>query len=467
MNAAVPRRILLWLALMLLGAAVVAPVRAADPVVDVITLNGPIVPPVADWISSSLEDASERGAAAVVIELDTPGGLMTSSDQIVRSILASEVPVVVWVAPENARAASAGVFLTYAAHVAAMAPGTRIGSASPVGGDGGDLDETMGRKVTNDAVSQLRALADRRGRNADWAEQSVREAANITAEVALQIDVIDLIAPDLPALLDAIDGRQVETAAGPVVIDTTGAQPTPVQMGWMGQVLTLLATPTIAYMLLTLGGLGLFLELSQPGATIPGVAGAISLLLGLYGLGTLPVNWAGALLIGLAFVLFIADIFVPSLGTLTIGGVVAFIIGSNMLIDESAGAGLEIPQALIWGTAGLLVALGLVIGAFVAKSHLSRPATGREGLVGAIGLTRRSLDPDGMVFVGGEFWQATAVEQAPIPTNAPVAVTGIDGLRLLVRRATAIEAATAGVAILPPEDDLPGIVVPPSSAGTA
>ncbi len=436
------------------------PARAADPVVPVVRADGAVSPPMARYIAAAIADAERQGAPAVVIELDTPGGLMSSSDEIIRSILESRVPVVVWVAPTNARAASAGVFITYAAQVAAMAPGTRIGSASPVA-LGGDLDETMARKVTNDAVSQVRNLADLRGRNADWAESAVRDATNITAEEAARLGVVDFVAADLQALLAGIDGRTVETAAGPVTIDTSGAATRDVQMGWIDQFLSLLADPTIAYLLLTLGGLGIFFELSVPGLGLPGVAGAIAILLGLYGLGTLPVNWAGVALIGLAFVLFVVDIFVPSFGTLTIGGLASFLFGSHLLFDGRT-EGLGVSPIVTWTVAALLAAFLLLLGGAVLKTRFLKPATGREGLVGAVGTARTALDPDGMVFVAGELWQATVAGDSPTPAafpaaaratigaGMPVAVAAIDGLRVLVRPATAAEAANAGVAVVMP-----------------
>ena len=432
--------------------------QATAPRVVVVPLTGAIAPPTARFVTNAIAEAERGGATAVVLELDTPGGLLTSTDEIVRAILASEVPVVVWVGPDGARAASAGVFITYAGHVAAMAPSTRIGSASPVS-LGGEMDETMQRKVTNDAISQIRTLADLRGRDAAWAEASVRDAANVTAAEAARLGVVDLLAPDLPSLLAAIDGRTVEVASGPVTIETNGAETVRREPGWLDQVLALLADPTIAYILLSLGGLGLFLELSNPGGTFPGVVGGIALLLGLFGLGTLPVNWAGAALIGLGFLLFVLDLFLPSFGTLTIGGLVAFVFGSHLLLGSGAPPSLAIAPAAIWTLAVLLVAVFALLGVLAGRTVLRRAATGREGLVGTVGTVRRGLDPDGVVFVEGELWQATATDggavadpAAAIPPGTPVAVAAVDGLRLVVRRATAAETAVAGVAILPPYD---------------
>jgi membrane-bound serine protease (ClpP class) len=472
---------LLAMGVVLLLAPLPAPAAAQEAagVVPIARAEGAVSPPMARYLAAAIANAERQGAPALVIELDTPGGLMSSSDEIVRAILDSRVPVVVWVAPREARAASAGVFLTYAGHVAAMAPGTRIGSASPVA-LGGELDDTMARKVTNDAVSQVRNLADLRGRNADWAEAAVRDAANVTAEEAARLGVVDVVAADLPSLLAAIDGRTVETAAGPVTIETGGATTAEAPMGWLDRLLMLLADPTIAYLLLALGGVGIFLELSVPGVTLPGVVGGISVILGLFGLGALPVNWAGVALIGLAFVLLVVDFFVPSFGTLTIGGLASFVIGSHLLFD-GAGGGIGVSPILIWTIAALLGGLLLLLAGSVLKTRFLRPATGREGLVGMVGAARTPLGPDGVVFVAGELWQATVAGASPvpptdrsapasgpapvIPAGAPIAVSGLDGLRLVVRPATTAEAADAGVAVLSPS--LPATPASPAVAPAA
>ena len=422
---------------------------AAGGHVDVVRVDGAITPPMARYVEGAIADAAEDGAAAVVLELDTPGGLSSAMDDIIDHILRSDVPVVVYVAPRGARAASAGVFIAYAAHVAAMAPGTRIGSASPilVGEDGTtDGNETLTRKITNDAVSQIRNLAQLRGRNAEWAEQAVREAANITADEAVQLDVVDLQAPDVAALLAAIDGRSVELEDGPVTLATAGAEVRGVEMGWLDQFFHLLADPTVAYILLSLGSLGLFLELSNPGAILPGVIGGLFLLLALYGLGTLPVNWAGLLLIGFAFLLFAVDLFVPSFGSLTVGGVISFVLGSYLLLGSEAPPGYDIAPTVIWTMTALLVAFFLFIGGSVLRARLRRPATGRESLVGRVGVVRRPLKPEGMVFLAGELWEASApaaTDGAEVPVGASVVVTAVDGLRLAVRPATAQETAAA------------------------
>ncbi|MDP9366350.1 MAG: nodulation protein NfeD, partial [Chloroflexota bacterium] len=426
--------VLLALGALALGAGTVpAAAQSGGGRVDVVRVEGTITPPMARYVGRAIDRGAADGAAAVVLEVDTPGGLSSAMDDIIDDIVASEVPVVVFVAPNGARAASAGVFIAYAGHVAAMAPGTRIGSASPVfldgGGGGGGADETMVRKVTNDAVSQIKNLAQLRDRNAEWAEQAVREAVNVTAEEAERLRVVDVVAPDVPALLARIDGRTVETAAGPVTLATAGAETRRVGMGWLDQLLQLLADPTVAYILLSLGSLGLVLELSNPGAIVPGVVGGLGLLLGLFGLGTLPVNWTGVLLIGFGFLLLAVDLFVPSFGALTVGGLVSFVIGSYLLIGEGAPPGFDVSPAAIWTMTALLLGFFLFLTGSVLRARLRRPATGREALVGEIGEVRRPVprSGEGMVFLRGELWRATlAGPGAELPAGTAVAVAAVD-----------------------------------------
>ena len=421
------------------------------PRVKPISIDGTITPVMARYVERAIDRAEDDGAAAVVLEVDTPGGLGSAMDDIIEDILQSEVPVVVYVSPRGARAASAGVFIAYAAHVAAMAPGTRIGSATPVFvGDDGEAangDDALARKATNDAVSQIKNLAQLRGRNAEWAEQAVRDAANVTADEAYQLKVVDVLAPDVETLLNDIDGRVVRLETGEVALRTRGAELRDVDMGLMEQFLQLLADPTVAYLLLSLGGLGLFLELSNPGAILPGVVGGLCLLLALYGLGTLPVNWAGVLLIGFAFLLFAVDLFVPSFGSLTIGGIVSFVLGSYLLIGSDAPPGFEVARPAIWTLTACLAAFFLFVGGSVVRARLRRPATGREGLVGEVGEVRQTLAPNGVVHLHGELWQATAADPGlQIPAGTPVVASRIDGLRLTVRPATAAEVEAARAA---------------------
>lgn len=416
--------------------------ESAAHTVYVAQIEGTITPVMARHVDRAINQAERENAAAIVFEMDTPGGLSSAMDDIVRDIIESDIPVVVYVTPRGARAASAGVYIGYAAHIFAMAPGTNVGSASPIFSDGSggstDGNETLRAKVTNDAVSQIVNLANLRGRNADWAESAVRDAANITADQALALNVIDLMPPNLTTLLDKIDGRTVELESGTVTLATADASTRSIEMDYLGRLLQLLSDPTIAYLLLSLGLVGLYVEFSNPGLTLPGIAGGIAILIALFALGTLPVNWAGVLLIGLAFILFMVDIFVPSLGVLTVGGFVSFILGSYLLIDSDAPPGYEVAQPAIWTLAACFAVLSIVLGSAVLKARFRPPATGKPALLGEIGTVRAPLQPTGMVFADGELWTATLDGAAtdPLPVGTRVVVTGVDRLHLVVRPAT-------------------------------
>jgi membrane-bound serine protease (ClpP class) len=305
--------------------------------------------------------------------------------------------------------------------------------------------DTLKKKVTNDAVSQIVNLANLRGRNATWAEQAVRDAANITADQAAQLNVVDLLAPDLPTLLADVDGRSVQLETGPVTLATKGAHIRQLDMTVLESFLQLLADPTIAYLLLSLGLLGMYLELSHPGVILPGVAGGISLLLGLFALGTIPVHWTGALLIGLAFALFAADLFVTSFGTLTIGGLVSFVFGSYLLVGSDAPPGYEVARPVIWTLTGCLLAFSLFLGAAVLRARLRPPVTGTQAMIGKIATVRSDLKPSGLVYVDGALWSATLESGIPpeVPVGTAMVVTRVGGLRLTVRPATAADLARA------------------------
>ena len=439
------RPVLLPLLAWVLGLALLIQNTAAiGERVYLLEVDGPITPVMADYVARGIDEAARNGAEAVVIRLDTPGGLSSAMDDIVQDILQSPVPVIVYVAPEGARAASAGVFITYAAHIAAMAPATNIGSASPVliGQDGQptETDDTMQRKVVNDAVAKIRSLAERHGRNADWAEQAVREAVNITAEQAAALGVVDLVAPSLDALLDAVDGRTVTTSAGEVTLRTRDAEVVTVGMTTLERFFQMLSDPNIAYILLSLGMLGLFFELANPGSILPGVLGGILLLLGLYALGTLDVNWTGVLLMGFAFLLFLIDLYVPTHGVLTLGGIISFALGSLLLLQSPANPAFQLSRAVIIAVTGTVAALFLILVYLVARSHARRPATGKEALIGARAIVRRALEPEGMVFVEGELWRARSLS-GPIPAGQTVRVVGLEGLVLLVEPLTEETAA--------------------------
>ena len=397
----------------------------------VATVDGIINPVSAEFIKKQIKRADDMRAQLFVIELDTPGGLMDSMRDIIKGIIASRVPVAVFVSPGGARAASAGTFITIAAHIAAMAPSTNIGAAHPVG-VGGKMDEKMIAKVTNDAVAYIRGLADKRGRNADWAEQAVRKSISATEQEALEKNVIDLITNDLETLLLAVDGMNFETSIGKVTIRTKGAVIVRAQMSARQRILDLISNPNVAYILMMLGFYGLFFEVTNPGAIFPGVVGGISLILAFYAFQTLPVNYAGLLLIILGIILFVLELKVTSYGALTIGGLVAMVLGSVMLID-SPGPFMKLSLYTILpatlGTAAFFtIALRLVY-----KAQVAKPVTGMEGLLGLVGRATTDFDSDGgMVHVRGELWRAYSEE--PIAKGDHVTVIKVEGLMVRVKK---------------------------------
>jgi len=421
-----------FLPLLILSFTLVTPAGWASPdEVYVARVEGIIAPSLAEFFVSAIRKAEDGGAHAIIFELDTPGGLDTSMRIIIKEILRSPAPVIIYVSPSGARAASAGAFITIAAHVAAMAPGTNIGAAHPVQMGGGEADEEMNRKVENDAAAYIRGLAERRGRNATWAEDAVRKSVSATATEALRLKVIDVVAENRADLLAKIDGRTVETGAGKITLKTKTAKIVEVEMGLRDKVLSVISNPTIAYILLILGMAGLYFELSTPGAILPGVLGGICLILAFYAFQTLPINYAGLLLIILGVILFIAEVMVVSHGILTIGGIAAMILGSLMLIDSPAPF-LQISLSAILGvTAATTAFFVFAIGA-VFRAHRRQPATGREGLVGQAGVARTRLNPDGLIFIRGEIWNATCAEG--VEPGEQVQVTAVAGLKLKVKK---------------------------------
>ena len=396
--------------------------------VNVIRVESVISPSAADYIVTAIKQTEKDKAAALVIELDTPGGLDTSMRVIIKEMLAAERPIVVYVAPSGARAASAGAFITMAAHIAAMAPGTNIGAAAPVA-MGGQMDKTMEKKVTNDAAAYIRTIAEKRGRPIDLAEEWVRKATAKTETEALKAKLIDVVSPKLDDLLQSIDGRVVTTAAGKVKIETKGATVNRSEMNLREKILRIVTDPTIAYLLLLLGLAGLYFEFSTPGAILPGVLGGICLILALYAFQQLPINYAGVLLILLAIVMFIAEIKVISHGILTLGGIAALIMGSMMLIDSSV-PGMRIPLTAILLTTGATAGFFLfVVGAGI-KALQRKTTTGSEGIIGEVGVVRSRLAPRGQVFLCGELWNAESEE--PVEAGDSVRVTKVEGLTLKV-----------------------------------
>jgi len=475
-----PLALLAWLVLLaagwlgLVGAADPAPAAAQRSAVQ-LTIDGAIGPASADYVVRGLARAQQRGAAVVVLRIDTPGGLDTSMREIVRAVLASPLPVLAHIAPGGARGASAGTFIVYASHVAAMAPGTSIGAAAPVQVGGGlplpgrpadapptppaqpappaqaptpaapaapattlpprPAEPTATRdareaKAVEDAVAYIRSLAELRGRNADWAERAVREAASVSAEQALALGVIDLIAADTAELLARAHGREVRVGETRVVLDTRDLAVEALEPDWRTQLLATITNPNVALILLMIGVYGLLFEFINPGALVPGTVGAISLLLGLYALAVLPVSMVGVALLLLGLVLMLAEAFTPSVGVLGIGGVVAFVFGATMLIDtEVPGYGVSLP--MVAGIALASLALSLLIARLALHSRRHRVVTGTQALVGT---PARVLDWSGVgghVQAAGERWRASG--EAGLQPGQTVQVVGVRGLQLQVQ----------------------------------
>jgi len=422
----------LWCDPVLIAAAAPPDETGRTPVVDLLVYDGVINPVSAEYVADGIAAAQAEHHEAVVLQLDTPGGLDTSMRLIIKAINASTVPVIVYVAPSGSRAASAGTFITLAAHVAAMAPGTNIGSAHPVSMGGGEMDQEMKKKVENDAAAYIKSIAVKRGRNGAWAEEAVRKSVNVTEHEAVALKIIDLVADDVPALLAAVDGRSVETGSGTRRLSTKGAEVLRQPLSWRLRLLNVLIDPNVAYVLMLLGTYGLLYELMSPGAILPGVVGSICLILAFYAFQTLPINYAGLLLILLAIVLFIAEIKVPSYGLLTVGGVVAMFLGSVMLMKSELPylrVSLRVIVPSVLGTALFFL---FVVG-MAARTFGAKPVTGSEGLIGGHGIARSDLAPAGTVFVHGELWDAHSGET--IRQGEAVEVTAVDGLRLRVKRA--------------------------------
>ena len=425
-------RILLCLAFLAAAALPASALSAEAPgEVLVATIAASINPVTADYLSSVIEMAEEKGAALLVVELDTPGGLDSAMRQMVQEIIRTRVPVAVYVSPSGSRAASAGVLITLAADVAAMAPGTNIGAAHPVSIGGGGMDNTMARKVENDAAAYARSLAEKKGRNGAWAESAVRESASLTEKDALEKNVVDLVAPSLEALLERLDGREIGKGERKLILRTKGIKVTRVPMGVRHRILSSLANPNIAYILMMIGVYGIFFELSNPGAVFPGIVGGISLILGFYSLHTLSANYAGFLLIALAIILFILEVKVHSYGALTIGGVVALSLGSLMLFRSSADPWLRISWGVLLTMVGASVVFFTTVVTLAVRSQMRKPVTGAEGMIGETAETMEDFDGEGKVFVLGEWWNARC--GIPLKKGEKVTVVGREGMTLLIR----------------------------------
>lgn len=444
-----------YLASLVLGAILVALSAFLDPSltraqsssasnrVDVADFKLAITPVSAQYYDRVIQAAENDGAQAVIFQIDTPGGLVTSMQDMVQRTLASRVPVIAYVAPQGAMSASAGVFVVYASHVAAMAPNSTLGSSEVIinagSSDSGSTPETGDaaaerRKATNMLVSLIRNLANERGRNADFGEKAVRQSENVGAQDALNQHIVDIVAPDLNDLLRQLDGRQVKLQSGTVTLHTKDAIINPVERTPFEEVLFVITDPSVAFILISLGTLGITWEFINPGAVFPGVVGAIFLLIGLLALGTLPINAAGLVFLALAFVLFIADVFMPTHGILTAGGIVSLVLGGMILVNTGAAPG--VPGVSPYTVAGVALGLG---GFFffavykVFQARRMRPATGLEGLVGSLAETRTDLAPEGMVFIQGELWNARSIDGS-LPSGEKVRVVATDGLTLDVKR---------------------------------
>ncbi|HBO84987.1 MAG: serine protease [Deltaproteobacteria bacterium GWC2_42_11] len=394
-------------------------------------VDGIVNPVMSEFIVKGIENASKEKAEVIIIQLDTPGGLDLSMRDITKAILSSDVPVIVYVAPSGARAASAGVFITYASHIAAMTPGTNIGAAHPVAMGGEKMDETMSKKVENDAVAYIKGIAAKRHRNAEWAEKAVRESASITAEEALKLNVIEIIAPDRNALFEAIDGRKVEVVSGERVLKTKGAEVKDIEMGLRLSILNAISNPNVAYILMMIGLIGIYFELSNPGAILPGVVGGISLILAFYAMQTLSVNYAGILLIGLAVLFFIAEIKVVSFGLLTVAGIIALTLGSLMLFESP----LPFMRLSVWVVLPTVIFVTAVfVGAmyYAVKIRHKTPVSGKEGLLGDAGLADTDILNGGKVFIDGEYWDAWSDEL--IKAGEKIRVVEMDGMKLKVKK---------------------------------
>ena len=428
-----------WWALLLFGivcAAVSAGGAAPEPGtgshVNLMVIDGGINPAVNDYIRESIQRAHQGNARALIIQLDTPGGLLSSTRSIVKELLGAPLPIIVYVAPSGAGAGSAGVFITMAANIAAMAPGTNIGAAHPVAGGGQEVKGVMGEKLENFTASFSETIAQRRGRNTDFAIQAVRRSISITDKEALEKDVIDIIATDVSDLLKQANGREVDVGSVKRTLDFDGVSILHFEMGLKQKVINILADPNIAYLLMMAGILGLYMEFSNPGALFPGIAGGIALLLALASFQVLPINYAGLLLIGLGLCLLVAEAFLPSFGILGISGVVSLGLGSLLLFNVQ-GSDLAVDGSIVLAAVGTLSAFVLVVTVLVVRSQRRKATLGYGGLIGEVGEVRDRLDLRGKVFVHGEVWNAEGAER--LEAGDRVEVVGYDGMKLKVKRA--------------------------------
>ena len=407
--------------------------ESATPHVDLIVIDGSINPAVDDFIRESIARAKSNGARALIIQLDTPGGLLSSTRTIVKELLSAEVPIMVYVAPSGAGAGSAGVFITMAAHIAAMAPATNIGAAHPVAGGGQEVKGVMGEKIENFTASFSETIAQKRGRNTEWAIEAVRKSVSITETDALKKNVIDFIAKNLDDLLRQADGRKVDLDGRMTTLSLKQVNVVRHEMSLKQRIVNAIADPNIAYMLLMAGILGLYMEFSNPGVLFPGITGAICLVMALISLQLLSFNYAGLFLIILGIALLVGEAFMPSFGILGIGGVISLALGSFLLFD-TPNSDLTIDGTIVYTAVATMASLVLAIGYLVFRSQKARPTLGMDGLIGEIGEVRATLSPSGKVFVHGEYWNAQTQTDGQIDVGDKVQIVGYDGMNLKVKR---------------------------------
>lgn len=420
--------------LMAFGVSVLAQTNeSATPHVDLIVIDGSINPAVDDFIRESIARAKSNGARALIIQLDTPGGLLSSTRTIVKELLSAEVPIMVYVAPSGAGAGSAGVFITMAAHIAAMAPATNIGAAHPVAGGGQEVKGVMGEKIENFTASFSETIAQKRGRNTEWAIEAVRKSVSITETDALKKNVIDVIAKNLDDLLNQADGRKVDLDGRMTTLSVKQVNVVRHEMSLKQKIVNAIADPNIAYMLLMAGILGLYMEFSNPGVLFPGITGAICLVMALISLQLLSFNYAGLFLIILGIALLVGEAFMPSFGILGIGGVISLALGSFLLFD-TPNSDLTIDGTIVYTAVATMASLVLAIGYLVFRSQKARPTLGMDGLIGKIGEVRATLNPSGKVFVHGEYWNAQTQTDGPIDVGDKVQIVGYEGMNLKVKR---------------------------------
>jgi membrane-bound serine protease (ClpP class) len=416
-----------------IGFFLFSPVISSGSKIFVARFEGIVGPVSSRYFVQSIEKAEKEDAVCLIVELDTPGGLDTSMREIVKAELNSDVPIVVFVYPSGSRDASAGVFITLAAHIAAMAPGTNIGAAHPVA-MGGEMDEEMKEKVTNDAVAYIKSIAEKRGRNVEWSEKAVRQSVSATEKEALELGVIDFVAEDLDELLEKINNKTVNLPSGEKILKTEGVEIERLPMTFWDRLLTLIANPNVAYILLLLGFYGLFYEITNPGAIVPGVVGALCLLLAFFAFQTLPINITGLLLLILGVIFFILEVLTPTYGPLTIGGIISMLIGSSMLINTDTAPFLKISWVVIISAVATTAAFFVFALGMALKTMRRKSVTGKQGLIGEITTAKTKIGQDsGTVFLQGEIWNATSDEK--IQKGEKVKVVDVEGLTLKVEKA--------------------------------